>query len=55
MRVQSFGLFMTRRDDIFPFYVVREFTTIERRDQLVERVTDATNSQCAQLRATVSV
>jgi hypothetical protein len=53
--VQSFGLFATRRDSVFPFYVAREFTTIERRDQLVERVPDATNRQCAQLRASVLV
>ena len=46
---------MTRRDGVFPLYVAREFTTIERRDQLVERVLDATNRQCAQLRASVSV
>jgi hypothetical protein len=48
-------LLTTRRDSVFLFYVAREFTTIERRDQLVERVPDATNCQCAQLRATVPI
>jgi hypothetical protein len=38
--VQSFVLLTTRRDSVFLFYVAREFTTIERRDQLVERVPD---------------
>ena len=46
---------MTRRDGVFPFYVAREFTTIQRRDQLVERVPDATNRQRAQLRADVQI
>ena len=53
-RISIFPVFDEKRWK-FLAHTSREFTTIERHDQLVERVPDATNLQCAQLRATVPV